>query len=187
MRLRRLLRTAAAITLLPLGLSACTSATTDVVYTPAQGVTERDAEVDVLNALIVSDEEGEGRFIAGLANDNREAGDALVEVSGAGEDASVEVEMKGGAIELEPGGFVQIADIGSQADGVQVIVSGDAVKPGYFVRLSLQFANAETVEMHVPVVTPGEDFGPFISESPSGEASTDSEPRPEEPSETISE
>ncbi len=168
-RARRALTTAVTLALLALPLTACTSATTDAIYTPAQGVTERDSEVDVLNALIVSEEDGEGRFIAGLSNDDLEASDALVSVTGAGEDSALEVRLTKGDVELQPGGFVQLADIGPEVEGTQVLVRGEAVEAGYFVRLMLEFTNAEPIEINVPVVEPGEDFGPFMTGGPSAE------------------
>lgn len=185
-RLRRSLTTAAALVLLAVPLSACTSAGTDFIYTPAQGVNARDGDVDVLNALLVSSEDGEGRFIAGLANNDQQQGDALTGVAGAGEDASVQVQLVGSGVELQPGGFVQIADLGSRQEGTQILVSGEDVVAGDFIRLSLQFANADAVEVHVPVVEPGEDFGAYSTalppESPSEFPATElpQGPAPEE-------
>lgn len=160
--LRRILTTAAAAALLPLGLSACTSQATDVIYQPAQGVNDRSGDVDVLNALIVTGEEGEGRLIAGLAN-NAEEDDEITGVAGAGEDEAVSVEFGGGDTKIPGQGFLQLADEGA----AQVTVSGDDVMPGTFIRLSIQFANAEPVEVHVPVVSPGEDFAGVVSSTPS--------------------
>ena len=152
--LRRLLTTAAALTLLPLGLTACTSAATEFVYQPAQGVNDRDGDVDVLNALIVTGEDGEGRFIAGLANDNPDEADAITGVAGSGEDTEVNVQFAGGETEIPAAGFLQLAE----DDAAMVSVSGETVQPGTFVRLTVTFSNAEPVELNVPVVTQGEDY-----------------------------
>lgn len=157
-RLRRALTTAAA-SLSALPLAACTFAGTDYVYTPAQGVNDRDGTVDVLNALIVSSAEGEGRLVVGLANNDREQGDELTGVSGAREDSAVQVQLEGGETTIEPGGFLQTAD----PDAANITVSGEDVKPGTFVRLSMQFAQAEPVEVNVPVVEPGTDFAGVVS------------------------
>jgi hypothetical protein len=167
-RLRRALTTAV-LTVLVVPLGACTFHDTDLVYTPAQGVNNRDSDVDVLNALIVSAEDGEGRFIAGLSNGNLEEGDELTAMSGAGEDATVQVELEGGDTELPPGGFLQLADEGA----ARVTVSGEDVAPGEFIRLSLQFGNAEPVELHVPVVEPGTAFAGVVT--PSGSPTTETE------------
>jgi hypothetical protein len=163
-RLRRALTTAAA-TLLTLPLAACTFAGTDYVYTPAQGVNDRDGTIDVLNALVVSSEEGQGRLVVGLANNDQQQGDQLTGVSGADEDSDVQVQLQGGDTEIEPGGFLQTANSGA----ANITVTGDVVKPGAFVRLTMQFAQAEPVTVHVPVVEPGTDFAGVTAatESPS--------------------
>jgi hypothetical protein len=179
--LRRILTTAAVAAVLPLGLSACTSAATDFIYTPAQGVNDRSSDVDVLNALIVSGEEGEGRFIAGLANNTDEA-DEITGVAGAGEDEGVSVEFGGGDTEVPADGFLQLADEGA----AEVTVSGEDVAPGTFIRLSIQFGSAEPVEMHVPVVSPGEDFSGVVSSTPS-ESPTESPTEAESEAATESE
>jgi hypothetical protein len=188
-RLRRALTTATA-SLSTLPLAACTVAGTDYVYTPAQGVNDRGGTVDVLNALIVSSAEGEGRLVVGLANNDREQGDELTGVSGAREDSGVQVQLAGGKTRIDPGGFLQTADPGA----ANIMVSGDAVKPGVFVRLSMQFAQAEPVEVNVPVVEPGTDFAGVMSAtaSPSGSPSESSESpgspgSPGSPSETATE
>ena len=160
--LRRILTTAAVAAVLPLGLSACTSQATDFIYQPAQGVNDRSSDVDVLNALIVTAEEGEGRFIAGLVNNTDEA-DEITGVAGAGEDEGVSVEFGGGDTEIPADGLLQLADEGA----AQVTVSGEDVMPGTFVRLSIQFGSAEPVELNVPVVSPGEDFSGVVSSTPS--------------------
>ena len=45
---------------------------TDRIYTPATGVNNREASVDVLGAVIVSAEEGSGIFVASFANNSTE-------------------------------------------------------------------------------------------------------------------
>src|ERR1700752_1769155 len=55
-----------------LGLSACGfNYATDREYTPAAGLNYKSGTVDVLNALIVSSEEGSGTFIASLSNESK--------------------------------------------------------------------------------------------------------------------
>jgi hypothetical protein len=177
-RLRRALTTAV-LTVLVVPLGACTYHDTDAVYVPAQGVNARTSEVAVLNALIVSDEAGEGRFIAGIANRNQEEGVELTGVSGTGESSAVQVQLEGGDTELRPGGFLQLADPGS----AQIMVSGDEVRAGTFVRLSVEFDNAAPVEVHVPVVEPGTDFTGVMSPTASP-TDTESPGDGSEPTET---
>lgn len=169
-RLRRALTTAALLLAFP--LTGCTFHDTDFVYTPAQGVNDRDGAVDVLNALIVSGEEGEGRFIVGLANNDLEQGDELTGVTGSGEDSGVQVQVDSGETEIPAGGFLQLAD----PESAVVTVTGEDVVPGTFIRLTMEFANAEPVEVHVPVVEPGEDFADVTSSSPSATPTDDQAP-----------
>jgi hypothetical protein len=173
--------TATVLTLLVVPLGACTSHGTDAIYTPAVGVNARSDSAAVLNAMIVSGEPGEGRLIAGLSNVNQSEGDELTGITGVEEDASVQVEL-GGPVELPPAGFTQIADMESSEEGGQITVRGEAVEPGAFIRLSLEFANAAPVEVHAPVVSPGEDYSDVVSASP-----TESETEPPSESETEAE
>ena len=43
---------------------------TDRIYTPANGANDRDGEIDVLSAQVVSPEPGTGVFIASLCNNS---------------------------------------------------------------------------------------------------------------------
>ena len=45
---------------------------TDRIYTPATGVNNREASIDVLGAVIVSAEDGSGTFVASFANNSTE-------------------------------------------------------------------------------------------------------------------
>ena len=166
-------------------LAACGvsfGAQTDQPYTPADGVSARGGEVDVLNALIVSDTPGTGRLIAGLSNENTGASDTLTGVRGAGEDQSVTFAPSGGSTTIPAGGLLQLAD----PDAANVVVKGspDLVKPGGFVRLTFSFQNAQEATLNVPVLEPDETYkdvqlpdstsgspSPSTSESPSPSAS----------------
>jgi hypothetical protein len=160
-RLRRALTTAAALALLVTPLAACTTHTTEADYQPAQGVNSRDGDVEVLNALIVSSEDGEGRFVAAMAN-NAEEPDEVTGMSGAGEE-TVEVVLEGGDTAIPAGGSLRLAEQGAAT----IKVSGEDVTPGGYVRLAIQFANAEPVEVNVPVIEPGEEYADLMTESPS--------------------
>lgn len=118
---------------------------TDRIYTPATGVNNRDASVDVLGAAIVSAEDGSGTFIASFAN-NDSAKTVSVE-SLEGVDQAELTADDFSPIEVPPGGTVNLAD--DQGIGVE----GDLVTAGDFVELALQFDTGERVEMDVPVVT----------------------------------
>ncbi len=150
-------RLAAAAVLLALpALSACGvnfKAQTDQVYTPAEGVNNREGQVDVLNALIVSDSAGSGRFVAAFSN-NTDGEETLTSVTGLGVDEQIDFALDGGDFAVPGYGFLQLAD----PDAGVVSAQGDPVKPGYFVKIRLQFSDADPVDLQVPVVSPGEDF-----------------------------
>lgn len=117
---------------------------TDRVYTPGNGVNDRDAKVDVLNAVIVSGQEGSGTFIASFAN-NDQAEDASVDsFAGAGDDASLKASDFS-PIQIDPGTLVNL-----QQDG-GVVVTGDFAA-GDFVTVSMTFSTGESVEMDVLAV-----------------------------------
>ena len=151
----KVLAAAAALVAVP-ALSACGTnfdAQTDQVYTPADGENNYDGSVDVLNAMIVSDTPGSGRFIAGLVNNDSQEPDTFESVEGVGESAEVTFSVEGGETEIPPGGGLQLADDGS----AMVVASGseDALQAGKFVRVSVSFANGDTAELNVPVMAPG--------------------------------
>ena len=158
-RLRRTSTTAAALALLAVPLSACTTHTTDFVYTPAQGTNDRDGQVDVLNALVVAGSEGEGRFIAGLANNSPTEADGLSGITAVDSAEGVTIAIESGDTDIPASGFLQLAD----PESANVVVSGEEVAAGGYVRLRLEFDNAEPVEVNVPVVAAGEDFAGVTS------------------------
>src|SRR5688572_28722004 len=71
---RKLALTVGAVVLAVPGVAACGfNYATDREYTPGNGVNHQSGKVDVLNAVIVSAEEGSGTFIATLSNNTAEA------------------------------------------------------------------------------------------------------------------
>jgi hypothetical protein len=151
--------------------SACSAAATDEVYTPTKGVNNRDGEVDVLHALIVSDGKDGGRFIAGLVNNSQEDADSLTGVTVADGDAQVKVGA--GDTEIPAAGILQLAG----DDAAVVTVKGTSL--GGYVRLTLTFQNAEPATVNVPVLPPGEDFADVQVDgqvTPSESAAVDQEP-----------
>src|SRR5690606_17655814 len=92
-RLRRSIAVAA-LAFTPVLASCGFDQPTDRVYTPGVGVNDRDGEVDVLNALIVSGAPGSGSVVATLSNNNVEEADRLTDISGAGED-NAQISLEG--------------------------------------------------------------------------------------------
>ena len=117
---------------------------TDRIYTPAAGVNNREASVDVLGAVIVSAEEGSGVFVASFANNSTEEPATVEALEGV--DQSQLAASDSRPIEVPPGGLVNLADEG----GIEV--TGE-VAAGEFVPVAIQFGNGERVQLDVPVVT----------------------------------
>jgi hypothetical protein len=131
---------------------------TDKVYTPAEGVSNRDGRVDVLNAVVVATADGSGTFVASLSNNETptyedgqlsDVDDQLTGLAGAGDtDLTAEFEP----VEIPGGSLVVLAD----GDGIPV--TGDSIKLGDFVDVELTFENADPVTMTIPVVANNRDF-----------------------------
>ena len=191
--LRRSLAAAAVVLTAPALASCGFDYPTDQVYTPGVGVNDRDGDIDVLHALVVSGAEGSGTVVAALVN-NQQEDDALTEIAGSGPDASVTVSSAG-SVEVPGTELVQLAE-------EEIGVEGESIAPGQFVELTFSFQNAESVTVEVPVVARRGDYaeipvpsvapaaeetaaeehsGSHSSEEPTAEEPTAEEPTAEEP------
>ena len=160
-------RTAIAALLLAPALTACGfSAQTDQVYQAAVGVNDRSGTVDILNAVIVSGEDGSGTCAGTLVNKDTTQQDTLDSVSGPGITASqtpVDVPAAGNALLAKSG---------------ELTLEGSAIKPGSFVELTFSFSSGQNTTMKVPVVEAGGDYGdvPLPSASPTASKSPKNAP-----------
>lgn len=137
---------------------------TDREYTPTAGVNDRDAQVDVLSAVVVADHQGEGAFVASFANNDQEHAITVESLAGAGETTLAATDFS--PVEIAPGQLVNLATDGG------VTVTGD-FGPGSFVSVKIGFDNGESAEMSVPVVAPCDEFeglAPSASGTSSGES-----------------
>ncbi|WP_295657398.1 hypothetical protein [uncultured Nocardioides sp.] len=115
---------------------------TDRIYTPANGANDRDGEIDVLSAQVVSPEPGTGVFIASLSNNS----DEPVELEGvAGSDAQ-ELSAEVTPVEVPAGGLVNLA-----VSETPVTLTGD-FEAGDFLPVEVSFSNGESASMEIPVV-----------------------------------
>jgi hypothetical protein len=157
---RRLVPTAAAAVLLAVpALSSCGvsfGAQTDQYYTPTDGENNREGTVQVIDAIIISEEPGSGRLIAALANSDTENDDALTSVQGVGVDQSVQFTLEEGDTTIPAGGVLQLADDGSAV--VAVNADPQFVTAGGYVRVAFTFERGEAAEVNVPVLAPGETY-----------------------------
>lgn len=141
----RLLVTAAAVVALAAPLSSCGfDYATDRDYQPGSGTNNREGQVDVLSAVVVSAAEGSGTFVASLSNNEAETEQTFTAV--AGEDASV-TAAEFEPITISPGGIVNLAE-----PAAGIVLTGE-FKAGDVVPLTVDFGNGERVSLNVPVVS----------------------------------
>lgn len=151
MHLRRPLRrslalTAGTVVLAAPLLTACGfDYATDREYTPAVGTQNRDEDIDVLNAVIVSAHEGSGTFAAGLSNSTEED----VELTRLSSTGDIEADFE--PVEVPGRGFVNLAE------EAEVHVTGE-FSPGEVVELTLEFGDGTEVDIKAPVVTNCDEF-----------------------------
>jgi hypothetical protein len=142
----RLALAAGALALAAPMLSACGfNYATDRSNAIVAGVSDQDGTVDVLNALIVSGADGEGTFIATLANNDTTTSAQLTGL-GFGSNATTQVAAFD-PITIKPGLSVNLAD------GQGIKVAGSTIVAGDFLAVSLTFDNGQTTDLQVPVVT----------------------------------
>ena len=144
---------------------------TNQIYNPAEGVDDRSGDVDVLNALVVSTENGSGTVVATFVNNSQDRDDTLRSIAGAGDDADLTV-TPGGPTAIPAGGLLNLAERGRN------FVEGERVRPGYFVELTFTFEQGTAITVNAPVVNGAEPEytsvpqpTPTGSPSPSGTAS----------------
>lgn len=121
---------------------------TDRVYTPAAGLNDRDGEVDILSAVIVSSRPGEGTLVASISNGSPEKRISLQGVEPAG---STKVEVASfPAIPLAP---LRNADLAEDRIGV----TGE-YGAGQVLKMTFTFSNGQSTTMGVTVVTNCDEF-----------------------------
>lgn len=157
----RLLSTVGALTLAATLTSCGFDYATDRVYTPAAGINDRDASVDVLNAVVVAAHEGEGAFVAGLAN-NETGEDITLDTIAGSADSTLTADVT--PIEVPAGQLVNLADDGG------IVVEGD-FGPGDVVTVTIEFSNGESAELSVPVVPPCNEFEGLAPTTSTGSSS----------------
>jgi len=122
---------------------------TDQIYVSSAGVDSRLGPVDILSAVVVSAEDGSGTFIATFSNNDAAHADHVTGLTAGTTDPTLKV-FGFETIKLTPGGFVNLADVDGENDGV--VLTSDRIKAGYYVDLVFDFGRANQVKLSVPVV-----------------------------------
>lgn len=142
----RPLATAAAVLALAVPLSSCGfDYATDREYRVTSAVDNREAEVDVLSAVVVSAAEGSGTFVASFANNDPDDEQTFTAISGDEGTAITAADFE--PVTITPGGLVNLAD-----PPKGIVLTGD-FGPGDALPLTIDFGNGERVSLNVPVVS----------------------------------
>jgi hypothetical protein len=142
----------AAVVLVVPALAGCSRGfdnPTDQVYNPSRGVNDRSGTVDVLNALVVSGEDGFGTVVATLVN-NEDTDDKLTGVTVEGEPANI--SGAAGASDIAAGGLNNLGASGA------VTAAADTIEPGAFVDVTFTFQGGKAITVEVPVVSNSGDY-----------------------------
>ena len=146
---RRSTAIAAGALLLTGALSSCGfDYATDRVNTISSGINDREGEVDVLGAVIISGAPDTGVFAASLSNNDYDEPAALTGLGG-------EVAAAGDfeAVSLGRAGFQNLFEDGG------IPVTG-IIALGDFVSVNLSFDSGQTTTVTVPVVRPCYEYDP---------------------------
>ncbi|HET8603093.1 MAG TPA: hypothetical protein VFM09_04135 [Marmoricola sp.] len=163
--LRRRVALAGLLLLTPLVGACGFNYQTDQVYQPATGTDNRDGQVYILNAMVVTVNGGKGTFAGTLVNESQTRADKLVDVTGPN------IQGSQAQVSIPPNGAVNLAKTG------QVSVSGPQIKPGGFVQMTFEFASGQSTQLAVPVV-PRTGYYANVALPGSKSASPSSSPSP---------
>jgi len=141
-----------------LALSACGfDDQTNQQYQPAAGANYRSHTINVLNTLLVANDDKSATLSASIVN-NSGSDQSLSSVTVDTLDGGKSLPVKSTKILLPlPKG--SSATVGQASDAGGFVVT-EGAKPGYYVKVTLNFTNAAPVTVEAPVVarTPDYDF-----------------------------
>jgi hypothetical protein len=107
--------------------------------------------------VVVSGSDGDGTFVASLANKDQSKSQTLTGITGAD---GIEVNLVKD-VDVPPGGLVNFANMGVAS------VHGDAIQAGGFARLTLEFESGQSAQVNAPVVAPEEQYSEIAPAIPS--------------------
>ena len=141
----RPLATAAAVLALAAPLTSCGfDYATNRINAVSNGATNRDGDIDVLSAVVVSAAQGSGTFIASFSNNITDEAGTFTGVAGSDGQSITAAEFA--PVSIPAGGLVNLAE-----PAVGIVLTGD-FGPGNVVPLSIDFGNGQRISLNVPVV-----------------------------------
>lgn len=171
----------------PTACAASFDAPTGQDYQPAVGVNDRSGQVYAINTLVVTDGAGHGTVVVALVN-QADTADVLRAFSVSSDDDPTLQAVPltdADVIPLPANDSVQVGTTGA------LRVRGEDMRAGRFIDISFEFANAEPVELKVPVVEDTEVYadvplGPAETTTTSPAPPSTSQPQPTQPSQSQS-
>ncbi|MGD9961679.1 hypothetical protein [Nocardioides sp.] len=148
----------AGVLLIAAPLSACGfNYSTDSIYVSSAGVDYREGPLDVLSAVVVSEESGRGTFLATFSNNEGNASERVLALDPTPTPSAGDIAVETAGFTpftVGPGAIVNLSD----ADPVtSVTVTGDFIA-GNYVAITVDLENAEDIVMSVPVVAATNQF-----------------------------
>lgn len=127
-------------------LTGCGTDATNRINQITTGSVNRDAEVDVLGAVVVSAEDGSGTFVATFVNNSELEASQVTSVAATSESDGITFDGDT-SVDVPAAGMVNLAD-----DDSGFALNGDFAA-GDFLDLTVTFGDGSSVDMNVPVVT----------------------------------
>lgn len=151
MHLRRSLALLSGTLLLAASLTSCGfDKATDRINTITVGANDRDTSVDVLGAVVVSAEEGSGRFIASLVNNSLTEPATVAGLAAQDPEAGQVGDFS--PVEVPPNALVNLAD-----EEFDITVEG-GLAAGDVLPMTVELGTGEVIELEVPVVANCDEF-----------------------------
>lgn len=128
---------------------------TDRENSTVAGANNRTGSVDVLNAVLVSSENGSARLVATFSNNSTDESATVTDVQGATGANDPKVTVTGfKPIDLDA--YAMVAPVKDDTAG-EILVKGDVERGGY-VRLDFTFGDGSTEMVNVPVMAAWEEY-----------------------------
>jgi len=126
-------------------LSACGfNYSTDEVYTASAGVDDRTGTLDILSAVVVSEQKGSGTFIASFSNNSEDTSERVLAMSAGTDNPTLKVAGFT-PITVKPAALVNLATDPS------ITLTGE-FSAGDYVSLKFDLENEPDLQISIPVV-----------------------------------
>ncbi len=141
--------------LVAIALAGCNFVTpqaTLVPYDSSDGVSVKVGDVDILNAVVLSDDGADGNLLFSALNSGSEDVELAVQFESGGEKVTIELDVEAGSI----GQF-------GFGDGGQVFLADIDTKLGGLLPIYFQYGDAQGRQLLVPVLDGAQaEYAPFL-------------------------